>query len=207
MITADEDKLERVLHAYGVFDPEVFYKQGYVFVVTLLFHYLHAEEDVFFALCYIMNSLGWRNHFIEPYPRMEVITTELRHYITFSLPRLAKKFEEDGPLMLQIALETLYDFIFPNITVAGEQAGLPFEVSRRVFELVIFEGFGDESLSRMLVYILMIEQEKVLEMSGGDRFRYIGHGRFIQDCFLDEELFTKLINLLRIDQENMIREE
>lgn len=44
-------------------------------------------------------------------------------------------------------------------------------------------------------------------MSGGDRFRYIGHGRFIQDCFLDEELFTKLINLLRIDQENMIREE
>jgi len=73
--------------------------------------------------------------------------------------------------------------------------------------LVIFEGFGDDSLSRMLVYILMIEQEKVLQMSGGDRFRYIGHGRFIADCFLDEELFTKLIDLLRIDQEQMIREE
>mmetsp|Transcript_27677 Transcript_27677/g.36949 ORF Transcript_27677/g.36949 Transcript_27677/m.36949 type:complete len:121 (+) Transcript_27677:1301-1663(+) len=120
MIEADEDKLERVLHAYGVFDPEVFYKQGYVFVVTLLFHYLHDEESVFFALCWIMHSLNWRAHFIEPFPRMEIITTELRHYITFSLPRLAKKFEEDGALMLQMALETLYDFVFPNITVAGE---------------------------------------------------------------------------------------
>ena len=207
MIAADEDKLERVLHAYGVFDPEVFYKQGYVYFVTLLFHYLQEEEDVFFALCWIMHALGWRAHFIEPFPRMEIITTEMRHFITLSLPRLAQKFNEDGPIMLQMALETLYDFSIQNITVAGEQAGLPVEVSRRVFEIVIFEGYGDESLSRMLIYILMINQEKVLEMNGGDRFRYIGHGRFIADCFQDKELFTQLMNLLRSDQENIIREE
>lgn len=81
MIAADESKLERVLHAYGVFDPEVSYKQGYVYMVTLLFYYLHDEEDVFFALCWIMHTLNWRAHFIEPFPRMEIITTELRHYI------------------------------------------------------------------------------------------------------------------------------
>lgn len=156
MIEADEDKLCRVVRAYGIFDEEVFYKQGYVFIVTLLFHYLHAEEDVFYALCYIMISLGWRAHYVPPYPKMEIITQELKNYITFSLPKLAKKFEADGSLMLQMALETLYDFVFPNITVAGEMAGLPVEVSRRVFELVIFDGYGDESLSRMIIYMLMI---------------------------------------------------
>jgi len=98
-----------------------------------------------------------------------------------------------------MALETLYDFTYPNITVAGEQAGLPVEVSRRVLELVIFEGFGDESLSRMIVYMLMINQEKVLELDAGARFRYIGHGKFIEECFRDKDLFRKLSDLLRTD--------
>jgi len=57
------------------------------------------------------------------------------------------------------------------------------EVARRVFELVIFEGYGDESLSRAIVYMLMITESKVLPMNSGDRFRYIGHGKFIAECF------------------------
>lgn len=69
MITADEDKLVRVVRAYGIFDPPVFYKQAYVYITTLLFHYLHEEEDVFYALCWIMITLGWREHFVEPFPR------------------------------------------------------------------------------------------------------------------------------------------
>ena len=76
--------------------------------------------------------------------------------MTFSLPQIAKKFEEDGALMLRMAIETLYDFVFQNIAIGGERAALPVEVSRRVFELVIFEGFGDDSLSRAIVYMLMI---------------------------------------------------
>ena len=85
--------------------------------------------------------------------------------------------------MLRMAVETLYDFVFINISVCGEQAGLPVEVSRWVLELVIFEGYGDESLSRCIVYMLMIAEEQVLKMSSADRFRYIAHGKFIADCF------------------------
>ena len=69
MISADSDKLVRVIRAYGIFDPEVFYKQAYVYMTTLLFNYLHEEEDVFYALSWIMITLGWREHFIEPFPR------------------------------------------------------------------------------------------------------------------------------------------
>jgi len=85
--------------------------------------------------------------------------------------------------MLRMAVETLYDFVFQNIAICGENAGLPVEVSRRVFELVIFEGYGDDSLSRCIVYMLMIMQDNVLAMDMGARFRYIGHGKFIGDCF------------------------
>ena len=178
-----------MVRAYGIFDPEVFYKQAYVYITTLLFHYLHNEIDVFYALCWIMITLNWREHFIAPFPRQNIIATELCNYITFSLPKLANKFEEDGSIMLRMAIETLYDFVFQNIGICGEDAGLPVEVSRRLFELVIFEGYGDESLSRCIVYMLMITQDKSLPMDAGDRFRYIGHGKFIADCFQERDLF------------------
>ena len=81
MIKADEEKLFRVVRAYGIFDPEVYYKQAYVYIVTLFFHYLQDEVDVFYALCYIMHGLGWRAHFVEPFPRQDIIVTELCNYI------------------------------------------------------------------------------------------------------------------------------
>ena len=86
MIAADPDKLVRVVRAYGNFDPPVFFKQGYIFMITLLFHYLHDEEDVFFAFCRIMVTLGWREHFIEPYPKFDQFSAELLNYIALSLP-------------------------------------------------------------------------------------------------------------------------
>ena len=91
--------------------------------------------------------------------------------------------------------------------MAGENAGLPVEVSRRVFELVIFESYGDESLSRMIVYMLMITEKEVLALDAGDRFRYIAHGRFIADCILDQERFNQLAEFLRFDLEQVLIEE
>lgn len=109
----DPKKLIRVVRAYGIFDPPVFYKQAYVFMIPVLFHYLHEEEDVFYSLCRIMITLGWREHFIEPFPRQERIVTEIYNYITFSMPKLSEKFKEDGgELMLKMAIETLYDYVF-----------------------------------------------------------------------------------------------
>ena len=49
--------------------------------------------------------------------------------------------------------------------------------------------------------MLMITQDKVLPMDCGDRFRYLGHGKFIADCFQDQDRFQRLVELLRADQE------
>ena len=111
-LSMDPKKLVRVVRAYGIFDPPVFYKQAYVFMIPVLFHYLYEEEDVFYGLCRIMITLGWREHFIEPYPRQEKIVIEIQNIITFSMPKLFGKFKEDGELMLRMAIETLYDYVF-----------------------------------------------------------------------------------------------
>ena len=80
-------------------------------------------------------------------------------------------------------------------------------MSRRVLELVIFEGYGDASLSRMVVYMLMITEQEVLALDSGDRFRYIAHGRFIADCILDKDRFNQLAELIRIDLEQVLLDE
>ena len=44
-------------------------------------------------------------------------------------------------------------------------------------------------------------------MEAGDRFRYIGHGKFIADCFQDNQLFIKLTDLVRTDLDQIMLEE
>lgn len=44
-------------------------------------------------------------------------------------------------------------------------------------------------------------------MDSSDRFRYIGHGKFIGDCLLDYELFKKLTDLVRTDLDQIMLEE
>ena len=74
-------------------------------------------------------------------------------------------------------------------------------------ELVIFEGYGDESFTRCIVYMLILTQDRCLEFDAGDRFRYIGHGKFIADCFLDRGLFLRLTDMIRADLEWVLLEE
>ena len=44
-------------------------------------------------------------------------------------------------------------------------------------------------------------------MDSGDRFRYIGHGKFIADCFADENRFLHFTELLRTDLEQVMKDE
>ena len=81
--------------------------------------------------------------------------------------------------MLFATIKTLYDYIISNCCFSGEQSGLPVEVAQRLFELVVFDGIGDNSLANIIVLMLMICHDKVIVMDMATRFDYIGHGKFI----------------------------
>lgn len=183
------------------------YQQPYIYMVTALLHTLQDEVEAFYALCWIMISLGWREHFIQPFPRQQKIVGELQNCIRLSMPRLAEQLNADGEFMGKVILETLYDFVFQNIGFCGEAAGLPLEIAQRLFELVIFEGYGDESLSRVIIYMLLITEERCLQLDAPNRFRYIAHGRFITDVFSERELFASFVSLVAEDVHAIIAEE
>ena len=91
--------------------------------------------------------------------------------------------------MLFATMNTLYSYIISNCCFAGESNGLPVEVARRVFELVVFDGAGDSSLSNIIVLTLAILPEKICSLDCAERFHYVGHGVFLQDVFTDRDLF------------------
>ena len=104
-------------------------------------------------------------------------------------------------------VKTLYDYIISNSCFSGEQSGLPVEVSRRVFELVVFDGIGDSSLSNIIILMLMTCEDKVVKMDMATRFHYIGHGNFIKEIFEDEKLFKQLFSKLKHDCDLLVSDE
>lgn len=121
------------------------------------------------------------------------------NYIKLGLRPLSDKFDEDSPFQLEMTIQNLEMFVFSNILFNGQEAGLPAEVSRRVFDLIIFKGnwHGEESLSKWVFYMIKFTADKAIKMGKDERFRYIGQGKFIEDCLVDERLFNELADFLR----------
>ena len=110
-----------------------------------------GEEDVFYCLVRIMHELNWREHYLPPYSRMPFIVKEFHGLIALHIPELYAKFEEEE--MLDALMENLYNYAMFSICASEF---IPIDVTVRIFEIVIFEGLGDASLVRLILYMLMI---------------------------------------------------
>ena len=140
--------------------------------------YSKNEEDVFYCLVRVMHELNWRDHYLKPYTRMPFIVKELDGLMSLHLPELHAKFDEEG--MLGVVIENLYNYVIFSICASEF---IPVDVTVRIFEIVIFEGLGDASLVRLILYMLMIQEEDIMKIEDScDRFRYVAHGKFIVDC-------------------------
>ena len=136
---------------------------------------------------------------------MPFIVKELGGLIGLHLPELyAKLDEEEGEL--NMIIETLYNYGIFAIC-AGDK--IPIDVTVRVFEIVIFEGLGDISLVRLLLYMLMIQEEDIMKIDDcGERFRYVAHGKFIVDCFQNKAYFNFLVKeYLEVDLLQFMEDE
>ena len=132
-----------------------------MFIASALLNYCETEELAFFCMCYFMVTLNWREHFIEPYTRSKNMIQEQCNFIVLSLPELNQCFQQDGEGMLFATMKTLYDYLISNCSFSGEKSGLPIEISRRVFEFVVFDGVGDSSLSNIIILMLIICKDRV----------------------------------------------
>ena len=187
-----------ILRAYGNLDRDVYYEQGYSWIVSMLLYYIEDEETVFSILCRLMRDLNWRHHYIKPY-RMPTIVRELHDLVQLHLPNLHGQLQKDRQedFCLSDHIENLYNYTMQSICVGPE---IPIEVSARIFESIIFEDAGDYSLVRIILYMLMICEKDILAKHDPDvRWRYVSKGWFINDCIQNKANFSELRSKLESD--------
>lgn len=79
-------------------------------------------------------------------------------------------------------------------------------MSRRIFELVIFDNLDDLALTNVIVLALDIMKKKIINMHQDSRFHYIGHGVFLEEVFSDKRLFQLLFSMLKYDCDQQVKE-
>ena len=85
------------------------------------------------------------------------------------MPSLYAKLEVEG--LKDMIMENFYNYTIFSLCCNEH---IPIDVTVRVVEVVIFEGLGDVSLVRLILYMLMIMEEDIMKIEdGGDRFKYL----------------------------------
>ena len=116
-----------------------------------------------------MHSLNWREHYLKPFSRGPYLVKEIDSLIQFHIPALYAKIESEG--LKEIIMENFYNYTIFSLCCNEH---IPIDVTMRIFEVVIFEGLGDVSLVRLILYMLMIMEEDIMQIEdGADRFKYL----------------------------------
>ena len=102
-------------------------------------------------------------------------------------------------------IENLYNYVIFSLCCSEHT---PLDVSVRVFEIVIFEGFGDVSLVRLILYMLMITEENIIQLEdAGERFKYLLKGKYIEDCVKNKAYWNYLArDFLEVDMLSTLEE-
>ena len=105
------------------------------------------------------------------------------------MPNLYDKLESEG--LKDMIMENFYNYSIFSLCCNEH---IPIDVAVRVFEVIIFEGLGDVSLVRLIIYMLMIMEDEIMEIEdGGARFKYLLRGKYIVDCVKNKAYWNYLV--------------
>ena len=75
---------------------------------------------------------------------------------------------------------------------------IPIIVSVRIFEWVLFANDEDNSLVYLICFMIKIQEEDLLAIEDSSMlYRHISKAMFIQRCFEEKELYTKLVTFMK----------
>ena len=81
-------------------------------------------------------------------------------------------------------MQNLYVSVLQNLGFTGQEGLLSMDSAMMLFGYFIFNNDEENhAVNALIIYALQICEEEILEMEAFECFRYIGHGRFIEDCF------------------------
>jgi len=180
-----QNSLKSVLIAYACYDPEIGYCQGMGFIASLFLMYC-TEEDAFWLLVAVLSDEGkykLRGNFSENLWLTQQRCAQMEKLVELHIPRLHEHFQEEDVIPFLYCSKwfmTLFTYNFP------------FEAVVRIWDVFLNEGI--KIIFRVGLQCLKNDEEKFLELQGGQLFSYCTsiHTRVNPDTIIEQSMGLKL---------------
>merc|ERR1719419_770397 len=181
-----DEKLRNVLEAYACHDREIGYCQGMGYIATLFLIYLPEEEDAFWLLVAVMSDEGkykLRGTFARDMKLVQLRYFQMQWLMEMHIPILYQHFEEENVVPILYCSKwflTVFTYNFP------------FEAVVRIWDVFLNEGI--KIIFRIGLQCLKNEEERLLEVSGGQLFSTCTslHTRVNPDTLIEQAMKLKL---------------
>lgn len=147
------DELFNVIKVYSLFDPEVGYTQGMVFIVVPLVMNMN-EAECFCLLVTLMKDYGLRDLFCPEMQGLHLLLHQFDRLLEQCLPVLYNHLVRQGIRLLMYASQWFLTFFSYKF---------PLDVVLRIFDMVITQGI--EAVLRLGVNLMLKNETNLLRLN------------------------------------------
>ncbi|KAH3743814.1 ecotropic viral integration site 5 protein [Pelomyxa schiedti] len=146
-------RVQNVIQAYSLYDPEIGYFWGLDKIVNFLLMYMQ-EEDAFWVLAQLLNDSRYnmRGFFLKGLPGLHAATVRFEELLRNQLPALSDHFSHEALTTSAIYIKEWLTVMFINT--------LPHEMCARLWDVMWFEG--TDMMFGVALAILKSLQSKLL---------------------------------------------
>ncbi|KAI8875348.1 RabGAP/TBC, partial [Backusella circina FSU 941] len=137
--------MERVLHAYSLYDDEINYCQGLAFLVGPLLINM-PEQQAFSVFVRLMETHGMRTMFTQSMEGLHLRFYQFDCLLQEFLPDISLFFKEHG-VHSQMYLSPWFLTLFAYV--------LPMDLVMRIYDLVFLQGAAIETMMRVALSLIM----------------------------------------------------
>lgn len=155
------EELYSVIKAYSLFDPDVGYTQGMVFIAVPLIMNM-TEAECFCLLVALMKEYGLRDLFAPDMHGLHLLLHQFDLLLAHSLPQLYNHLIRQGVRSLMYASQWFLTFFSYKF---------PLDVVLRIFDLVITQGI--EGVLRLAVNLMLRNEATLLRLNFDSLLEYL----------------------------------
>lgn len=170
------DELYSVIKAYSLFDPDVGYTQGMVFIAVPLIMNM-TESECFCLLVTLMKEYGLRDLFAPDMHGLHLLLHQFDLLLDQNLPQLYNHLIRQGVRSLMYASQWFLTFFSYKF---------PLDVVLRIFDLVITQGI--EGVLRLAVNLMIRNEATLLRLNFDALLEYLKANLFY--VYVSDEFVT-----------------
>ena len=182
------DELFNVIKAYSLFDPDVGYTQGMVFIAVPLVMNM-SEAECFSLLVTLMKDYGLRDLFCPEMQGLHLLLHQFDRVLESQLPALFNHLIRQGVKLLMYASQWFLTFFSYKF---------PLDVVLRIFDMVITQGI--EVILQLAINLMLQNEENLLLLKFDHLLEFLKLNLFnvyVSDDFVESpEKETRRFSLL-----------